>query len=106
MPNGKRLHEIPAIIFGIAPQLAAETGRICEKLELAVAEVEAMPWPAPSARFSELVHHAREMHTMLVEALLAVQHEVPRNVYVISDEVNTAIADLEDVVQLLGSLKH
>ena len=43
---------------------------------------------------------------MLVEALLAVQPEVPRNVYVISDEVNTAIADLEDVVQLLGSLKH
>ena len=59
MSNGKRLHEIPAIIFGIAPQLAAETGRICEKLELAVAEVEAMPWPAPSARFSELVRHAR-----------------------------------------------
>ena len=106
MSNGKRLHEIPAIIFGIAPQLAAETGRICEKLELAVAEVEAMPWPAPSARFSELVRHARKMHSMLVEALLAVRSEVPRNVYVISDEVNAAIADLEDVVQLLGSLKH
>ena len=106
MSNGKRLHEIPAIIFGIAPQLAAETGRICEKLELAVAEVEAMTWPVPSARFSELVRHARKMHSMLVEALLAVQPEVPRNVYVISDEVNTAIADLEDVVQLLSSLKH
>jgi len=68
--------------------------------------VEAMPWPAPSARFSELVRHAREMHSMLVEALLAVQPEVPRNVYVISDEVNATIADLEDVAQLLGSLKH
>jgi hypothetical protein len=107
MPNGgKRLHEIPAIIFGIAPQRAAETGRICDKLELAVAEVEAMTWPAPSARFSELVRHARELHSMLVEALLAVESEVPRNVYVISDEVNAAIADLEDVVRLLGSLKH
>jgi len=106
MSNGKRLHEIPAIIFGIAPQLAAETGRICEKLELAVAEVEAMTWPVPSARFSELVRHARKMHSMLVEALLAVQPEVPRNVYVISDEVNATIADLEDVAQLLGSLKH
>src|SRR5205823_3341182 len=99
MSNGKRLHEIPAIIFGIAAQRAAETGRICEKLELAVAEVEAMPWPAPTARFSELVRHAREMHSMLVEALLAIQAEVPRNVYVISDEVNAAIADLEDLVK-------
>ena len=82
MSNGKRLHEIPAIIFGIAPQLAAETGRICEKLELAVAEVEAMTWPVPSARFSELVRHARKMHSMLVEALLAVRSEVPRNLRV------------------------
>jgi len=103
---GKRLHEIPAIIFGIAPQLAAETGRICEKLELAVAEVEAMPWPAPSARFRELVRHARVMHSMLVESLHAIQPEVPRNVYVISDEVDAAIADLEEIVQLLGSVKH
>ena len=43
---------------------------------------------------------------MLVEALHAIQPEVPRNVYVISDEVDAAIADLEEIVQLLGSVKH
>ena len=101
------LHEIPVIIYGIAPRHAAEIGRICETLDVTVSQAEAMMLAAgPHPGFTALVRHAKDLHRSLMIALHHMELDVPRPVRRIAGRTRKRIDELESIERLLQTTKH